>query len=679
VLPAVFYNTLVRDEGSFAEMMAELGQHQRIAYDTETSGLFPHLGARICGHAFGVDVGTEIRTWYVPVRHHAGSPQLAHDFVAPVIGRLFADRKRTVVGHHLKFDAKMLRADGQEIACGWDDTILKATANDENETSFALKKLVAKYVLAEAEREQAVLDRWMRLDARNLGIPYKRRSNDSNTYQGRYGYSRTPIPLCGVYACHDVAYTLLLDKFLTPRIKDYEKVYRREIAVARILLDLEWYGMLANVEEIRRSDIMMRREVAHWEQQITELVGPMPSFDDEGVRELLYQRLGMRVPKETKGGAGRAATSSVDKEARLLLAKAYPEHAPALKALDKLKTAQKVGSTYAGSWLAYVSPEGRIHSSYNQMEQRDEGGAPITGRLSSADPNTQNIAKKPLHLFDCGCKECHDNGLASIVSIRRYYLVPSGFVRVYFDLNQIELRVLTWFSQDPVLLECYANDLDIHQITADEVTGGDRFIAKQVNFGNSYGMTKIGLARRLPYYAEDPERALVDAEQYLRRFFEKYAGIPAFRKKFAKKMRDNGGIFVNPFGRPRRIPEVLAKDDKIRARGERMMMSSIISGTAADMLKEILIRSDAVLREHYASVPSGARGRAVQTIHDEIAFDLPIAGCGEVIEKLARCFTTWPQFEKRGVPIRVNCELSTSTWENKRPIKIVPGGFAWAA
>jgi DNA polymerase-1 len=375
---------------------------------------------------------------------------------------------------------------------------------------------------------------------------------------------------------------------------------------------------------------------------------------------------------------------SVDAEARSLLKKQYPQFAPLVNAIDKHAKSEKLQSTYAGSWLRYVTPQNRVHSKYNQLEQRDEAGVPVTGRLSSTDPNAQNVAKKPVHLAKCACMKCaHEKGIAvgeaATVSIRRYYTVPSGFVRFYIDLSQIELRVLAWFTQDPLLLYCYANDMDVHQITADQVTGGDRDVAKTVNFGNNYGQTKFGLAKRLPHYAENPEQALEDAGRYLKLFFEKYAGVPVFKRNLTADMIANGCMFVSPFNRPRRIPEISSDDEQELARAQRKMMSSIISGTAADMIKEIMIRTGAVLEATYGHLPEEQRGRKVQTIHDENVYDLPIVGCSQVLPKLLACFTDWPQFEAGGVPIRASIEATTTTWEEKRGLEVLPdGSFKWA-
>ncbi len=258
---------------------------------------------------------------------------------------------------------------------------------------------------------------------------------------------------------------------------------------------------------------------------------------------------------------------------------------------------------------------------------------PVTGRLSSAEPNAQNVAKKPIHLRTCGCDACVKDwragkligpervpGAEHALSIRRYFTVRPGYARIFIDLSQIELRILAWYSRDRLLLDAYANDRDIHAITAEEVTSGDRDIAKQVNFGNSYGMTEIGLAKRMAGYYEDPHGTRLRAKVVLAKFFATYEGIPVFRKNLANHMRLNNGMFVSVMGRPRRIEEILAREEWVRERGERMMMSSAISGTAADINKEIMIRNRRYLAQRF---PSDQHVGLRQTVHDECMYDVP--------------------------------------------------------
>lgn len=658
-------NTLVRDEASFDQMLTEIRQHWRRAWDTETSGLNPHLGARACGHSVAVSYPhrREIRAWYVPVRHrNAIGPQLLPEYVAQGLATTLPHGR--IDGHHIKFDAQMGRVDGLEVSgAEWHDTSVRANLYNENEVSFALKKLTAKYVYEQARDEERILSSWMASDARGLGIPYKKRKTSaedlvgSPTYMELYGHSRTPIELCGIYACHDVVYTLLLGDYYESRVlPQYQEVYDRDMAVSKILLEMEWVGLPVSTQTIREADAALRRDLVHWLQKIQAVTGPdFEPTNDNSIRRLLYSTWGLEPQKVTK-----KKEPSVDQEALRLLARKYPQCAEFVKALVKFAKSEKLYSTYGATFLRGIDPNSHIHPSYNQIERKEEG-VPVTGRLSSQDPNAQNIAKKPIELMD-----------GSEVAPRSYFVVPPEHIYVYIDLSQIELRTLAWLSRDPELLRCYANDLDIHQMTAEEVTGGNRDIAKQVNFGTVLGLTEAGFSRRLPYYYDDPDRARRDALVYLERFDEKYRGVKQLRRRLAKIMRDNGNEFVSAFGRPRRIDWISEETEWKRERAERQMMSSAISGTAADIHKEILIRCDYVLKK------MGLGGRIAQSIHDEIVFDLPVDTCRNVIPVLKRCFEHWPVFEQAGVPIKASVEVSTTTWADKRKIDVGPDGVIYS-
>lgn len=683
-----FVPRLVLAEDELEKMVSRVKRQPRVYYDTETSGLNPHKGARIVGHAIGYPSksGDAFYAWYVPVRHrNSFRDQLPVDLVSSAIERCLAWEQGTVSGHHLKFDRAMARADGIRFRRKRHDTATQANLWDENQYSFRLKSLAADHLVKGADREEEELVDWMKADARKLRLNYRKPPKGDplkQTYLQRFGYSRTPVKMCGIYACKDVFYTWGLEEKFLPEIEaKFSAVYEREMGVSHHLHEMEWSGLDVDADEIRNAHEKISAEVDYWLSVIRHYAGE-PEFKPTAheLRRLFYEKMCLDPPKRTKEGL-----PSADREARDLLAQQYPEHSGLMDALSKHSKAEKIRSTYSIAFLRHVTPERKIHPSYNQIERKDEGGVPVTGRLSSQDPNIQNIAKKPIHLASCRCKKCVKSwaekgfklevGEDSTLSVRRYFTVPKGMVRAYIDLSQIELRVLAWLSQDERLLYCYANDLDVHQITADEVTGGDRDIAKQVNFGNNYGMTEIGLAKRLPYYAEDPERAIADAKIYLERFFKTYSGILPFRRRLAAQMRRNGNMFISPFGRPRRIPDIGSDDRGDRTRAERMMMSSIVSGTAADMMKEIMLRSGAMLeRDGHTDVT------IKKSIHDEIVYDMPIKGCTKVIPKLMDCFTDWPMFEAKGVPIRASCELTTTTWEAKREITINDDGtFSWAA
>lgn len=720
--PTIDYR-LVQDERALDEMIAVLGRAQTFAWDTETSGLKPELGARICGHAFAARTGErEMMGWYVPVRHIG--PMNEHDAQLPP--ELVADRLRLLFAaggevktYHGKFDRKMARADGLELRRPIADVGIAATIDNENEPRFGLKWLAERYMTPQAKDEDETLDAWMHKDARALKLSYKKHSKKAMkrlggflnamlepTYLQRFGYSRTPIRLCGTYAVHDVVYTwwLIEVKYATTRYK-FSEVWEREHAIAEELFEMEWRGLPANEATIRDAHERTKLAVEHWLSECKKLAPEHidETFEASGeeLRELFYEKLKLTPPKYTK----RDNKPSADYEARQLLMRAYPGHKPLFRAIDNLADVLKMHSTYAGSFLRFYSPAtGCIHPSYNQLEQRDEGGVPVTGRLSSADPNAQNITGEALHLWDCHCstclkdeaKEAAEEGRSTMkdetsalarqmrgveaentVSVRRYFVVPDGWVRVFVDFSQIELRVLAWLCQDPNLVRAYVEDLDVHQMVAEQL-GIKRKIAKQVNFGNSYGMTEIGLALRMPGFFDDPEGTRQEAKKVLERYFAQYPRILSFRREFSLEMRRNGCMFVNPFGRPRRIPEIASVERWERERGERRMMSSIVSGTAADIMKESMRRTSPIAR--------AVGGRMVQTIHDELVYDLPRQpGWSRTLVSMVQAMEDWPRFSeskhgKRGVPIKTNVAVTTDTWEGKRELALHPDGtFSWKA
>jgi DNA polymerase-1 len=693
---------LVQTEERLHAMRDVLVRCEDIVYDSETSGLSPRLGARICGH--GLAAVTEpnvVSAWYTPVRHIGGEneaqAQLTPELVAPTMREILAVSGRCGF-HHAKFDVAQLRADEIPVGRTVEDTSIDAVIDNENEPSFALKVLADKYCYKGARSEEKALQDWMRADARRLGIPYRKRRRGDNTvedvlqeptYLERFGYARTPLQLCGVYACKDVAYTLYLWLVKFAHVaKLYAPLHKREHRISQILHKMEWAGLPMNEALVRDAHDRSAAEVTHWLGECRRLSG-LPGFEgtDNELRRLFYERLRLPVMRRTSGGKGKKTEGkpSVDKVARKLLAKAYPEHAGLIDATIHLARARKIHSTYTGSFLRFLSQEGRVHPSYNQLEQRDSGGVPVTGRLSSAEPNIQNVDNKPMHLHKCLCPECIAEkvgavqGKPDIIHIREFFTVPEGFIRFYLDFSQIELCTLTWLCQDPTLLRAYREGLDVHQIIADELDI-KRAIAKQVNFGNSFGMTKVGLALRLPGYYDDPEGTEAYAEQVLERYFARYSRILAFRNKFATDMRRSGCKFESPFNRWRRIPTINSHKQWERSRAERMMMSSIVSGMAADVMKEAMIRCDDILVER----DDGSE--MVQTIHDELVFDTPAKpGWAALLVKLVRTMEhcplmTDPPDGREGVKVRVSAEVTRTTWKDKREVQILDDDtMRWAA
>lgn len=661
---------LVRDEDSLTRMRDVLVAARDIAWDTETSGLCAPLGARICGYAFATQTApAEISCWYVPIRHHLAVGQLPVERVSAVAQEILTAPGRCGYAH-AKFEWQQARADGVTTTREPHDVQSLAQCANENEPTFALKALAAKYCLPEARTEEKALEQWMKADARALGLPYKNgRVTDElgidvgqqSSYLERFGFSRTPVALCGRYACRDVFYTLYLWRVTFNGVaRQYAEVYTREMAIARELHEMEWAGLPVDEDAIRTAHDVTADRIRHWRTRLNEIVGYPFEPTDANLRTLFYGREGFAFtpPKFTKTKA-----PSTDDEARKLLAAKHPACRPLMEALSELADATKLHSTYTTNFLRYVSSDtARIYPSYNMMQ--GDRAAPVTGRLSSANPNIQNIPRDAMHLGGCQCSECGDGSKPMIIDVRGYFTVPDGMRRMFVDFNQIELRVLAWLCQDPNLLHAYINGIDVHAMTMEKL-GIERPVAKQVNFLTVYGGTKMALAQRMHGYYEDPEGTRARADQIIVAFFQQYAAIKRFEADLVARMRRSGKwMFVSPFGRPRRIPDLGAPEEWIRAKARRRMMSSIVSGSAADLMKSAMLRTAPIARK--------AGGALMMSIHDELVFDLPAESFDGPACEILAAMTDWPIFRTgperfgKGIPIEAKAEVTDTSWRDKR-------------
>jgi len=671
--PLTLRYNLVRTPEALMAMRDVLVATRDIAWDTETSGLKAALGARICGHAFAAQTGPgEISCWYVPIRHHLAVNQLPVPLVSQVAVEILTAPGRCGYAH-AKFEWQMGRPDGIAATREAHDVLILALIANENEPTFQLKALADKYCLPGARTEEKALEAWMRADARGLGMHYKpvRETDEIGidlgrepSYLERFGYARTPIGLCGKYACRDVFYTLylwLVHYHAVPN--QFGEVYARDSQLQAVLHEMEWAGLPVNEAAIRSAHDLTGEQIRHWRKRLSELIGRDFDPTDDNLHKLFYDEYRYPPLKYTKSKA-----PSVDEEARKLLAAKHPECKPVVDALNALADVSKFHSTYSANFLRYISTDtGCIYPSYNAMGERKKGGVAVTGRLASQDPNIQNIPRDPVHLIGCRCKKCVGEGgvigESLVVDARAYFTVEDGITRLLVDFGQIELRVLAWFTQDPNLLNAYHNGLDVHAMT-EAMLSIDRPTAKQANFLTIYGGTEMALAVRMPGYFEDPDGTRARAKQILARFFEKYASIKQFEHRMAAQMVRNGCVYVSPFGRPRRLLDLRAPEEWIRAKARRKMMSSIVSGSSADLMKLAMLRT--------APIAKKAGGALKKSIHDELVFDIPTAQFEAAANPILEAMTDWPIFQRgpegfgRGIPIEAKAEITTTNWSEKK-------------
>jgi DNA polymerase-1 len=557
---------VVLDPPALDRWMARILEADLVAFDTETTALDP-MHARLVGLSLSVEPG---QACYIPVCHtYPGAPeQLDLDFV---LGRLRAwleDECRAKVGQNLKYDAHVLENHGITLRGIAHDTLLES------------------YVL-EAHRNHDMDS----LATRHLDRRTIRYEEVAGKGAHQIGFDQVPIEMAGPYAAEDAEVTLHLHRVMHPRIAAepaLERIYREiEIPVSRVLQRMERQGVLIDAQALASQSNELGRKLLELEAQAHEAAGqPFNLGSTKQLGEILFGRLGLPVVKKTAGGA-----PSTDEEVLAKLAEDYPLPRLLLdwRGLSKLK------STYTDKLPRMVNPAtGRVHTSYSQA-------VAVTGRLSSSEPNLQNIPVRT------------PEGRR----IREAFIAPPGHLIVSADYSQIELRIMAHLSRDEGLLSAFAKGLDVHRATAAEIFGVDtaevtseqRRYAKVINFGLIYGMSAFGLAANLGIERDA-------ARNYIERYFARYPGVRRYMDDTRRLAHDQGYV-ETVFGRRLWLAEINGPSGPRRAAAERAAINAPMQGTAADLIKMAMIVVQRWLDE------SGLGTRLVMQVHDELVLEVP--------------------------------------------------------
>lgn len=612
-----------------------------IAFDFETSGLDWFKHSRACGIAFAGwnPADNLIHNFYVPFRHQTGERQLDISVVGPGIKQILEDEKKLKLAHHLKFDEHMAQREGWRVRGPRYDTMIAARLFDEN------RRIALKYRAAtdlgrqDADVWEVKVAQKVLQNARNLKMPIA-------DYRSQYGYSQVHIPLAGVYACFDVDFTTnLYWKYENLGLsRKYQRIWNTEMRLTEVLCDMEDLGLPIDVEYLEQLQATLRRVQKELEAKIWYQLNRR-SFNlnsDEELRNFLLRDLQLCLTKKTKGGA-----YSVDRE----VLDSFAPQFPVLKEIGEWRDAEKLASTYTKSILQRLDSRNVLHPDFDQVGTN-------TGRFSARNPNFQN---QPTDDNDRAIafsgKALADGGIDPW-SIRRAYLNRGPeWVRLYFDYSQIELRVLAHYSQDPIMVKAFLEGEDIHSRTSMEVFGtkdkAQRRLAKVINFGLSYGMTAKGFS----YQTKIPEE---EATKFLEMFFSRYQGISQFRYNFWNYIRANGKRFQNLFGRPRRLEDIDSRNSYKRGRAERQAIATLIQGTAADIMKESLVR----LWEWFQAEKLPAY--LVSTIHDEAQVDCHTDVLEQVAKGMKQRMENYPEFAP--IPIIADGEYSVTNWAEKKAL-----------
>jgi DNA polymerase-1 len=570
------YETLL-DADDLDRWLEKLAAAELICLDTETTSLDP-MQARLVGLSFAVTPGEAA---YLPLAHrYAGAPaQLDLDRVLARLKPLLEDPGKAKVGQNLKYDWHVFRNHGIHLAGIAHDTLLQS------------------YVL-EAHARHDMDD----LAARHLDETTIRYEEVCGKGASQIGFDQVDLERATAYAAEDADITLRLHQTLWPRIAAapglafvYNKI---ELPLLPILADMERAGVKLDAALLRQHADFLAREMLEIEQKAYAAAGqPFNLNSPKQLGEIFFDQLGLPVLKKTPKGA-----PSTDEEVLEKLAADYP--LPRL-ILD-YRSLAKLKSTYTDKLPTMLdAATGRVHTHYSQA-------VAVTGRLSSSEPNLQNIPVRT----PAGRK------------IRTAFIAEPGFVIASADYSQIELRIMAHLSGDARLLKAFQDDADIHRATAAEVLGLEpeqvlpeqRRMAKAVNFGLIYGMSAFGLAAQLSI-----ERSA--AQTYIDRYFARYPGVADYMARTREQARMEGYV-ETLFGRRLYLPEIASGNPARRQGAERAAINAPMQGTAADLIKLAMIAVQAWLDAEKL------RSRLIMQVHDELVLEVAEAELAAVRTQL---------------------------------------------
>ncbi len=561
------YRTVL-DQATLDDWLGRLREAELFAFDTETTSL-DYMQAEIVGVSFAVQAGEAA---YVPLAHnYPGAPdQLDRAQVLAQLQPILEDAGQAKVGQNLKYDMSVLANHGIELAGIAFDTMLESYVLDATATRHDMDSLAKKYLGRDTIHFEDIAGK----GAKQLC------------------FDQIPLEQAGPYAAEDADVTLQLHQTLWPKLEAEPKLAallrELEVPLVPVLSRIERTGVRVDCALLAEQSRQLAERMHALEQQAYEIAGrPFNMGSPKQIGQIFFEELGLPVVSKTPKGAPSTAESVLQELAD------QGHELPALilehRGLAKLK------STYTDKLPEMVSPKtGRVHTSYHQA-------VAATGRLSSSDPNLQNIPVRS------------EEGRR----IRRAFVPEPGWKMLAADYSQIELRIMAHLSGDEGLRRAFAAGEDIHRATAAEVfAGGDlgavtpeqRRSAKAINFGLIYGMSAFGLAKQLGV-----ERGV--AQEYIDLYFTRYPGVAAFMEQIRQQAREQGYV-ETLFGRRLYLPEINARNGQRRAAAERTAINAPMQGTAADIIKRAMLAMDAWLQQ------TQPRARMLMQVHDELVFEV---------------------------------------------------------
>jgi DNA polymerase-1 len=570
------YETVLSDEQLDA-WLARIDAAALTCVDTETTSLDP-LQARLVGISLAVEPG---QAAYIPLAHrYPGAPdQLDFDATLAKLKPWLEDASKPKLAQHAKYDTHVFANQGLDLAGVVHDTLLES------------------YVL-ESHRSHDMDS----LAERHLGVKTITYAQVCGKGAGQIGFDQVELGRATEYAAEDADITLQLHGALYPQVEAEGKlgyVYRElELPTMRVLFTMERHGVLVDAKLLDAQSAELGKKMAALEQDAHRAAEqPFNLNSPKQIQEILFGKQGIKPVKKTPSGA-----PSVDEDVLQQLALDHPLP----KLILEYRSLAKLKSTYTDKLPRMVNPEtGRVHTNYGQA-------VAVTGRLSSNDPNLQNI---PIRTPE-GRR------------IREAFIAPPGHHIVSADYSQVELRIMAHISGDPGLLKAFDAGEDIHRATAaevfgaplDQVTAEQRRYAKVINFGLIYGMSAFGLASQLGI--ERPA-----AQTFIERYFDRFTGVAQYMQRVREEAREKGYV-ETVFGRRVWLPEIRGGSGPRRQAAERQAINAPMQGTAADLVKLAMIAVQGWIESRRLA------SRLLLQVHDELVLEVPDAELDRVKREL---------------------------------------------
>jgi DNA polymerase I len=591
--PRNYHKILTQEE--LDTWLAKLKAAPLISFDTETDSL-DYMQARIVGLSFAVTPG---EASYLPLGHdYAGAPpQLDRDKVLAAFKPLLEDSSRPKLGHHLKYDAHVLANYGIAIHGQRFDSMLESYVLNSVATRHDMDSTAEKY----------------------LGVRTIHFEDVAGKGAKQITFNQVDVDRATEYSAEDADVTLQLHLKLWPQIEalpTLQSVYETiEQPLVPVLYRMERAGVLVDRELLKIQSSELAARMLELQAQAHAEAGGVFNVDSpKQLQEILFGKLGIPVIRKTPTGQPSTAEDVLEE-----LAANYPLP----KLILEYRGVAKLKSTYTDKLPEQIDQAtGRIHTSYHQA-------VAATGRLSSTDPNLQNI---PIRT-----KEGR--------RIRQAFVAAPGHSLMAADYSQIELRIMAHLSGDASLLQAFAEDRDVHQATAaevfaiplDAVSADQRRSAKAINFGLMYGMSAFGLARQLGI-------GRGEAQKYMDLYFERYPGVKRYMEETRRQARE-AGFVETVFGRRLYLPEIQSRNQALRQYAERSAINAPMQGTAADIIKRAMISVDAWL------LTSRLPARLIMQVHDELVLEVADEAMAAIEESLRGHMA---QAAQLAVPLKVD-------------------------